>query len=763
LHLVVVLLVSLPGSSCIHHHSPEKYQRNQHICKMALLPKMKFLFLLSLWGSISIALGQTVDYTFADLPPCLLTSLELAQLGADDSVEPCIIVDVQPPPTSNNRTFVMTTVQLTPSNCADHRDGGGTAAQFLNADNDNQGVPIGFKQDFYVQVRYVSVVPGNPANLGSEEYTRRHVQLLESMVETLGAHYIAGTCSFAAAAERETARELQRIILTQVGPPGFYRDADGLVNPYVFGFHINSDSYAKPAIQQLAFLPDGPAKIPIRVIYRTKSEFFYSTCRAIVDAAEEFGFADVQTVLYDHEDDHDGDGTINQFDEELLGLLADQICPPVEGGAEVDYHPAIFTCTLTEQDILLERWRQNGCQPFALWATPSTWGWASDNAETIPYFQGGGQWHPGFSFGDNYFESGAAMLAYNENIFGYPGAYDTLVSYAMIVFFTQHLQAAYRILDDPDPAADFSSPEGYERLRRDMLILKVDTIFGSISFNEDQRNVGRGAAGTQWLPTIDDNNATVYKNFLVAPFQEAEGAQVAPAPVAEPCTAGSFVNLTRTSFEDSLLEEKCSTCPMDAFTTKPNMQLQCKACPGDASTDLLTGQTFCVAADDNLVGAGLRLLGNLGVIITWMLGVYFATWTIRHRTDPVVKIGQSEFLLMICIAAMVSSSAVVFLGFEAGSEDDESWADLGCHIAPFLYAAGWVTEYSSLSVKTYRLYRITNNQTFRRVEIKSSHMFFFVAAVLFVEMGLVTAMTIVSPLHVRVSAAVTISVRGGFR
>jgi hypothetical protein len=145
-------------------------------------------------------------------------------------------------------------------------------------------------------------------------------------------------------------------------------------------------------------------------------------------------------------------------------------------------------------------------------------------------------------------------------------------------------------------------------------------------------------------------------------------------------------------------------------------------------------------------------LGNLGVIFTWILGVYFATWTIRHRTDPVVKIGQAEFLLTICIAAMVSSASVIFLGFEAGSEDDEALANLGCHIAPFLYAAGWVTEYSSLSVKTYRLYMITKNQTFRRVEIKSSQMFGFVAAVLFVEMALVTVMTIVSPLEVRACA-----------
>ena len=66
----------------------------------------------------------------------------------------------------------------------------------------------------------------------------------------MDAQYIAGTCSFAAAIERDLARNLKRMVLTMVGPPGFYKDGpDGTaVNPYVFGIHINSDMYGKPAI-----------------------------------------------------------------------------------------------------------------------------------------------------------------------------------------------------------------------------------------------------------------------------------------------------------------------------------------------------------------------------------------------------------------------------------------------------------------------------------------------------------------------------------
>eukprot|EP00977_Amphora_coffeiformis_P009421 scaffold2179_cov165-Amphora_coffeaeformis.AAC.25 len=660
------------------------------------------LFVSSSRVVVAQAPGTERNYTFDDLLPCTLTSLELSQLGGDESIEPCILYDVQPATvtsTASPRSVLVTSVQVTPVGCAPHRDGAVTAANFVNTDHDNQGAAIGFQQDYFVQFRHVSIIAGNPGALRTAEYNRRHTQLLESAVTELDAQYIIGTCSFASSIERDSARRLQRIVLTQVGPPGFYKDAEtGRVNPYVFGMHINSDTYGLPAIQELAFLPNGPETIPIRIVYRKESEFFYSTCQSIVNAAREFGFVDIKTVLYEHDDDHDGDGTINQFDETFLGLLADQICPPRNDNDDSSFHPAIFACTQTEQDVMLSKWRENGCQPYSIWMTPSTWEWALNNQDVVPYFQGGGQWHPAFSYGDR-------------------GSYDMVVSYAM---------AAYRILDDPNPAADFASDEGYERLRRDMIVLNVETIFGTVSFDDFQRNAGRGAAGTQWLPvgtalnettSTDDNDeesSLLIENFLVSPFLQAERAAVAPVPVAVLCPAGDFNNITRTEKEASLLLEKCSTCEVDTFTATPNLHPKCQACPAGSSTVSLEGQTFCTTVEDNLVGVGLKVLGNFGVLCTWILAIYFASWTFRHRNDPVVKIGQTEFLLTICFAAMVSSASVVFLGFEAGSDEDENWADLGCQIAPFLYAAGWVTEYSSLSVKTYRLFRITSNQTFQR-------------------------------------------------
>lgn len=437
-----------------------------------------------------------LEYTFADLKPCTSTSIEIGMLGPEQDIEPCIIYDIQPSTeTDGNRTrrrleetenndfgswlsadesidtistaptiFEIPMVQVTPSDCYNSRDGAATGVKSLNSDNDGRGVAIGFRQGtpfgedivdseattdpdatnttYTVQFRLVSVIAGNPAAISEEEYERRHVQLLSSMLETLRAPYIVGTCSWVSPLEKKPANDYKAILMAQIGPPSFYEDSAD--NPYVFGFHINSDTYPLPSVRSLAFWarekhPGGPAKVPVRVVSRTQSEFFESTCKSAIAALEEQGFTDVEQIWMDHIADEDGDGTINQFDEEYLLNIADRTCPPPTLKHEDDdksnriheeaFHPALFVCSLTEQDILLRRWLENGCRPVSLWLTASTWNWATDNPELVPFIQGGGQWHESFDYSDKFFSSGVDLIEHNAKEFGYTGTYDQVVSY----------------------------------------------------------------------------------------------------------------------------------------------------------------------------------------------------------------------------------------------------------------------------------------------------------------------------------------------
>lgn len=276
-----------------------------------------FLSILSASSSQSDLIIQ--NYTYQDLKPCTMSSPQLGELGPNDDLEPCIMYEVlptflepqlqgqllQPKEPINgkyNGTSVITMVQVSPSNCFNHRDGAPTAVHFLNGDHQGRGVAIGFEgtrpngndelnedtdddqiplkeeHPHYVQFHFVSVVAGNPAAMTEEEYNQRHEQILNSMISYLDAPYIVGSCSFASTIEKQIADDNEAFLMAQVGPPGFYTDN----HPYVFGFHINSDLYPLPNVQSLSFLIDRNARdggdaseIPIKVIYRTKSEFFY--------------------------------------------------------------------------------------------------------------------------------------------------------------------------------------------------------------------------------------------------------------------------------------------------------------------------------------------------------------------------------------------------------------------------------------------------------------------------------------------------------
>eukprot|EP00934_Nitzschia_sp_Nitz4_P002197 Nitzschia sp. Nitz4//scaffold242_size29646//5712//8904//NITZ4_008047-RA/size29646-processed-gene-0.10-mRNA-1//1//CDS//3329543803//2197//frame0 len=680
-----------------------------------------FFWLIALQALVNVNASTTAsykNYSYEDLLPCTLSTVELTDISQTYDLEPCVIFHIDPstdPSTnelpSNATRSIIPLVQVTPSGCGEWRDGPIVGLSKLNEANDGLGVPVGYHQEHFVQFSLVSLVAGNPDAISEEEYSRRHDQLLRSVLESTRAPYIIGTCTWAAAYEKEAALEHEAILMSQVGPPGYY-EVDS--NPFVFGIHINSDIYPKPTEQSLLFLADteevgGPQNIPIRVVYRSKAEFFYSTCQSVVDRLREEGFTDMKAILYDHAGDEDGDGIINQYDIDFLESLADEACPQESSQSDEGFYPAIFLCTLTEQDVILNRLIETGCRPISLWTTPSSWAWAQENIARVPYFQGGGQWHRQMDYSDDYCDTGTEVLAGVGSLFGYYGSYDVVVSYSIPVLFSQHLQSAYRVQDNPDPVLDFSTSEGRENLRRAMLVMNVDTIFGPVSFNDNQRNNGRGAAATQWLPIEDDGS---YSNALVSPFLQAEASIVLPAESAQTCNAGEFDNNTIRMQSRSIMTSGCSSCPVDSFTQGETLATTCTLCPAGATTLDETGSSVCYVYEDNIVSLTLINIGHTAVTATWVLAGLILLWLFWFRNEPVVKVSQIEFLVLICVGTMVCSSSLIAFGIQRETGEDLSPATMGCKMAPFLYSVGWCLRYSSLTAKTFRLY-----QTMRSLKV----------------------------------------------
>eukprot|EP00522_Entomoneis_paludosa_P014666 CAMPEP_0172445956 /NCGR_PEP_ID=MMETSP1065-20121228/5692_1 /TAXON_ID=265537 /ORGANISM="Amphiprora paludosa, Strain CCMP125" /LENGTH=956 /DNA_ID=CAMNT_0013196971 /DNA_START=158 /DNA_END=3029 /DNA_ORIENTATION=+ len=677
---------------------------------------------------------------------------ELSNLPPDQNIDPCILYDEGPEPNDSNSTsydLVVQNIQITPHDCRDHRDGAPMAIKKLNEDNGGQGFPIGFNKDFFLGFRLFSVVAGNSNFLGQEAYLEIHTQILNSFLEDTDGQmrYIIGSCSFTSSAEKEPAGDHEAILMAQVGPPGFYEPRTS--NPWVFGIHVSSDDYPLAAARKLSFQAtqnDDLATQPVRVIYRTSSEFFFSTCASALKEIRSAGFQDVAEVLYDPDADEDGDGTPNHQDFDFLESIADTICPP--GSAEnPDFRPAIFMCTLREQDIILPRFRENGCLPSSMWLTSATWGfWTEPNLDAIEDFQGAGQWHPKFTYNDQFFDSGLEMIEANEAEVGYYGGYDMLVSYAVPILFAQHLQQAYRVFDNPTPDEDILTPSGREVLRRRMLDLRADTLFGPVQFNDNQRNIGRGSAAVQWQPDSDSEGEV--KSALVSPDNQAEAEIIIPAATADDCQAGEFHNVSVLLERTSLLQSVCQSCPEDSYTTAAGQRLECEVCPSGTSTDGFVGATNCTYYDDNLLSNGMLSFGYVAMSVSWLMAVVFLGWIFKHREDPVVRLAQIPYLVLICVGGIISTSSIIGVTMQAGTGEDTSAADAGCKSVPILYSIGWIIQYGSVCAKTLRLKRVVENSSGgRRTAITAWRTGHAIAIPLIVDIAILIAWSVIDPLQ----------------
>jgi hypothetical protein len=302
------------------------------------------------------------------------------------------------------------------------------------------------------------------------------------------------------------------------------------------------------------------------------------------------------------------------------------------------------------------------------------------------------------------------------------------------MLFGLHLQSAYRIVESSkvNPLGDFADTERWEGLQRAMINLREDTLFGPVALNANQRNVGRGAASTQWLPELvnspkqeeegDANNDnalsfvlarilsiqqnTTYVNRLASPLLQAK-ANIVMGSTQEGflCPPGKFENRTAWTETGSLLLNGCQPCPVDSHTIRPSNAQECLACPDESHTSRETGQTFCILQDANLIKLGALGFGYFAACVSWAMSLYFLYWIHKHRKHHIANIGQRGFLTLICIGTIISTSTVIVLSYQAGTDEDTHATSVGCSVAPFLYTIGWALQYSSLSAKTYRLYK----------------------------------------------------------
>jgi hypothetical protein len=98
-----------------------------------------------------------------------LNTLQLAQIGPNGYIEPCIIFYVRPnqfaAAEANKLATISSMVQVTTADCGNHSDGAMTGVQSLNNNNGGKGIALNFSEDYFVGFWIMRECAGNPAIL----------------------------------------------------------------------------------------------------------------------------------------------------------------------------------------------------------------------------------------------------------------------------------------------------------------------------------------------------------------------------------------------------------------------------------------------------------------------------------------------------------------------------------------------------------------------------------------------------------------------
>jgi 7 transmembrane sweet-taste receptor of 3 GCPR/Receptor family ligand binding region len=133
------------------------------------------------------------------------------------------------------------------------------------------------------------------------------------------------------------------------------------------------------------------------------------------------------------------------------------------------------------------------------------------------------------------------------------------------------------------------------------------------------------------------------------------------------------------------------------------------------------------------------IVGYTLAAVVMVTSVGWMYWTWRNRNKDIVKAAQPLFLWQLCIGTLLIGSSIIPMSMQ----DNED----ACMIIPWLLSFGFVTTWSALFAKTWRLNRMVRSaQSFRRVKISSLDVmlpFFVMLAVNFV---LLLAWTLTAPL-----------------
>lgn len=106
----------------------------------------------------------------------------------------------------------------------------------------------------------------------------------------------------------------------------------------------------------------------------------------------------------------------------------------------------------------------------------------------------------------------------------------------------------------------------------------------------------------------------------------------------------------------------------------------------------------------NLMSTGVKVAGLTFACIVMAMSVAWFVWTIWNRKKPVVKASQPAFLCMLCDGTLIMASCIIPSSLQEPVSD--RGLDIACMSTLWLFSVGFVTSFSALFSKTWRLNQV---------------------------------------------------------
>ena len=174
----------------------------------------------------------------------------------------------------------------------------------------------------------------------------------------------------------------------------------------------------------------------------------------------------------------------------------------------------------------------------------------------------------------------------------------------------------------------------------------------------------------------------------------------------------------------------------------------------------------------NLITRGIRITGLLLGCVSMLCAVCWLIWTIYYRNKDVVRIAQPIFLCQLCVGAFIMATAVIPMSMQETVTSPRG-LDIACMATPWLLSMGFVTAFSALFSKTWRLNKVRpfsvlcavivhvccsnsflfsfqlfrNGKGFRRVKVKARDVILPFVILTGLNVILLTLWTVVAPME----------------